>query len=253
MNSTSDKSPAPFGIDPDVGRRLLLSLGFCVQLGLIAGAVWPTVWLLLRLGPRCAGTWQWTLLIVLAVLVFNYAYAVGLLILRVLVPVPREGRYEVRPGEKPPRPVIVFLLNVLLLKVRYEVPWARTFLAVIVRTYPLKPLFARWWGPHTSSVMLGDIYNCLDPWLVYAGRNVMFGFNCTISGHAFDRQGLYVQRVTIGDGAVIGGEALIAPGVQIGARATIMPRASVLPDTRCGAARRRGGCACWRGRRRGAA
>ena len=104
----------------------------------------------------------------------------------------------------------------------------------MTRTWPLGPLFARWFGPHTPSMTLGDTIVCLDPWYVHAGRNVQFGYNCVIVCHHFDNRGLMIRRVRIGDHAVIGGESLLMAGVEVGHHAVIGARSMVTPDTKVG-------------------
>lgn len=218
----------------DRGKRLLLILGLLVQLLLMAAGMWPAIWLVLSLAPRAHAAWQWTLLILAAVLIFNFVYLVALLLLRISIPVPKEGLYEFRPDQRPPAQAVILMLNFLLTKARYETPWAAPFSAVISRTWPLGPLFRRFFGPHTPSMTLGDTVICLDPWHVHAGKNVQFGYQCVIICHHFDNRGLAIRPVRIGDHAVIGGQSLLMAGVEVGHHAVVATRAMVMPDTKIG-------------------
>lgn len=78
---------------------------------------------------------------------------------------------------------------------------------------------------------MGDVYVCLDPYLMTAGSNVQFGFDCLIICHLFDNRGLLIRGVSIGDDAVVGGKSLIMPGVTIGHHAVVGARSLVATGT----------------------
>lgn len=218
----------------DAGKRFMLCFALLLQLTLIAVALWPTVAFWQWTAPWASAAWQWTLLIIAALLVFCYAYAVALLIVRVILPVPREGLHSWTPGDKPPGQVALFMFNVLLTKVRHEPPWAGMVLGAITRYWPLEPLYRRVFGPKTPSVAFGDVVLCLDPWHVEGGREIIFGYNCVILCHHYDNRGLYIKGVRIHDHAVIGGESLLMAGVEVGEHAVIGSRSMVMPNTKIG-------------------
>ena len=186
---------------------------------------------MLRFAPVARTPAHWVFIILSATLVFNYGYLLALLVLRIVIPRPKEGAYSITPDRKMPRQVIIFMLNVLLLKSRFEPPWAAVFSSVLASTFPLRPLFTRWFGPRTSTVTMGDTIFCLDPHLVEIGKNVELGFQCTIAAHLFDNHKLIIRKVVIGDHAVIGGWAGLLPGVQVGHHAIVASRAHVQPNT----------------------
>ena len=229
-----DSSPRPRRIDPDVGKRMLLKLGFSMELVMMGVGVLPAAWLLLRVGPRAEAAWHWMLLVPAAVLVFTYGYLLALLGFRLMVPLPPEGHHPMAPDGSPPRAVVIFMLNVLLVKARHDPPWAAMFASVLTRIWPLEPLFRRFFGPHTTSMTMGDAMNCLDPYYLEAGRNVEFGYNCVVIAHHFDNRGMVIRRVKIDDHAVIGGESTIMAGVEVGHHAVIGNRSVVMPDTKIG-------------------
>lgn len=215
----------------DMGTRLLLLVGLLLQLLMMAAGLWPAMWLILRYGRADASPGRWVLIILGAVLLFNYGYLLALLLLRILIPYPKEGAYPVVAGKRIPRQVVVFMLNVLLVKSRFDPPWAAMFSSVLTRIHPLRAPFIRFFGPRTSTTTPGDTIFCLDPHLVEIGENVQLGFQCTIAAHLFDNRKLIIRRVVIEDHAAIGGQVGILPGVRVGHHAVIAGRAHVQPNT----------------------
>jgi hypothetical protein len=221
-------------MDPDTGKRILLILGLLIELVMMAAGLWPAAWLVMRFAPVAETPGQWALIILGAALVFNFGYLVALLLFRVLMPYPREGHHTINPDGKVPSVIRLFMCNVLLVKARIDPPWAAMFSSVLTRVPPLGPLFTRFFGPRTTSVTMGDAVNFLDPHFVEAGKNVEFGFNCTIVAHHFDNRGMLIRRVKIGDHAVIGGESTIMAGVEIGHHAIVGNCSVVRPNTKIG-------------------
>ncbi|RMF83181.1 MAG: hypothetical protein D6744_05180, partial [Planctomycetota bacterium] len=169
--------PDPF--DKDLGIRGLLLLGLLMQLIMMAVGLWPAAWIVMRLAPHATTALHWTGIILAAVVAFNYGYLLAQLAFRIVIPIPREGSYHVVEGERLPKQVLVFMLNVLLIKSRYEPPWAAMFSAVLSRIFPLRPLFSRFFGPRGRTTPPGDTIYLLDPHLIELGRNVQLGFHCT--------------------------------------------------------------------------
>jgi len=218
-------------INLDLGKRLILGAFLLAQTTLIAIALYPTCWLVLAWYPSMQTPLQWTVLIAVAILVFNYAYLIALLILRLLIPRTPEGYFRTRDDGRPSREAIIFMLNVLLMKARFQTPWAGIFSSVLVNLFPLRFPYRKIFGPDTSSSSMGDVCLFLDPYLLTMGKNVQCGFRSVISGHAFDNRGLLVKRVVIDDYAVVGGDAFIGPGVEIGHHAVVAARSLVMPNT----------------------
>ena len=209
------------GFSMDGGRRLVLVLFLLVTLLLIGAALWPTCWLLQRYAAWAATPGRQVLLVLGAVLVFNYAYLVALLLLRLVIPLPREGLFPRRPNGAAPREAAVFMLNILLTKVRLQTPWAGMFSSVLVNLFPLSLVYPRFFGPHTASPSMGDAALLYDPYYVEAGVNVAIGGGSTITCHIFDHRGLLIKRVKIGDYAVVGACSFVMPGVEIGHHAIV--------------------------------
>jgi len=218
-------------LDRDTGKQILLVIGLLMELGMMAAGLGPAVWLVMHYAPRAGNAVHWTLIILGAVLVFNFGYLIGLLIFRIIIPYPDEGLHTMAPNGKAPPAFTRFMLNVLLVKAREDPPWAAMFSSVLTRVPPLGPLFTRLYGPHTSSITFGDMVRIIDPYFLVAGKNVEFGFDCTIIAHHFDNRGLLLKKVTIGDDVVIGGEATIMAGVVIGDHSIVANRSVVKPNT----------------------
>ena len=98
MADSSQNAPRSAMSERDLGKKLLLGLGLLLQLCLMAAALWPTAWLVMRYAPSADSPGDWVWLILGAVLVFNYVYLLALLVLRILIPRPKEGFYPASPN-----------------------------------------------------------------------------------------------------------------------------------------------------------
>lgn len=215
----------------DTGKRLVLSLFLIMEVVLIGAALWPTCWFVLACAPEENEPILWVLIILGAILIFNYAYLVALLILRLIIPRPKEGFFPRGSDGRPPREGFVLMLNLLLVKARFHPPWAALISSVLVSIFPFHLFYPRLFGPNTPSITLGDTYICTDPALFEAGKNVQIGGRCFIVCHLFDNRGLFIRKTTIGDNVVIGGDSMLLPGVQIGHNSVIGLRSLVLAGT----------------------
>lgn len=217
--------------DPDQGNRLL-SVLFLALLFLLTGA---SFWVAVSLGWWLRG-WasnpaRWTVVGLLCLLVFGYVYIAGLLLLRALIPKPREGLYPVKAVGPPPRDAVLYSLNTQLVRLRYQVPWSGGFLSALTILPPVSTVYRRLFGPRTRSAQFGDGAIFLDPYLVEIGARVHFGLGSKVTCHVFDKQFLTIKRVVIGDDVLIGADVWLLPGVRIGDHAVIALRSVVLPDT----------------------
>lgn len=235
MSDTPRKRKRPTLLDQaNFGRQVLLSFSLLMQLTLMAAGLWPAAWLVLHFKDAATSPLHWVLLILATVLVFNYGYLIGLLLLRVVIPRPKEGSYAVELGVHIPREVKVYMFNLLLTKARYEPPWAASFSAPLSNLPPMRTLYAHLFGPKSKSLTTGDTCYIIDPSLIEIGSNVQLGLHCTIAAHVFDNRKLRIRKVRIGDGVLIGAEAGLFAGVQVGEGAVIAARAVVMPFTKIG-------------------
>ncbi|MEM3588212.1 MAG: DapH/DapD/GlmU-related protein [Candidatus Jordarchaeaceae archaeon] len=81
-------------------------------------------------------------------------------------------------------------------------------------------------GPGATAERIADTY------LTEMGRNSVGGGNSLIVSHITDGKKLYLKKVKIGDGAVIGVNSLIFPGVEVGEGAVIGAYSFVPRDTK---------------------
>jgi hypothetical protein len=200
---------------------LALSLAAFNALG-----AWPTE---SPVGATLSPAWQWARRLGWWILLFNIAYVTELVVLRLLVPTPREGRYPTT-GRIPNRQLIWSSLIATLTKARYEAPFPGFLVFHVANLPPMCWLMEPIFGPRSRSCHVTD--PCiLDPHLVRLGRNVVIGFNAAITGHYQERDSVVFKRTIIEDDVVIGGHAAIFGGVHIRAGAMIGSGAVVLPNT----------------------
>lgn len=164
------------------------------------------------------------------ILLFNLIYVAELLVLRLLVPTPKEGRYSTAAGVRPDRQLIWSCLVAVLTKARHQAPFPGFLVFHIANLPPMKWLMGPIFGPRSRSCYVADP-QILDPHLTTIGRNVVIGFGTSISGHYQERDAVTIKRTRIEDDVAIGGHAVIFGGVEIKSGAMIGAGAIVLPNT----------------------
>lgn len=83
-------------------------------------------------------------------------------------------------------------------------------------------LYLRGMGAHvTATLMLGQRVVIPEPYLLFAGDEVLIGDEAVISGHKVEHNVVTLEPVEIGDNVLIGARAVILPGVKIGHGAII--------------------------------
>ncbi len=104
------------------------------------------------------------------------------------------------------------------------------FLDLILLT-PYCALFYRMMGAKIGTNVLINSKNVGDLSLLEIGDNSAIGGSATIIAHSFEKGGLKLQKVKIGKEVIIGLNAVIFPGVEIGDRAMIAAGAVVPKNT----------------------
>ena len=163
------------------------------------------------------------------VLLFNVIYVAELLLLRLLIPTPREGRYPKAAGTFS-RQLIWAMLLMALNKARYFPPFPGFLVFQVANLPPMCWLMGPIFGPRSRSCYAVEPA-ILDPHLVELGRNVVIGFNATVAGHYQERDAWVLKRTVIEDNVIIGGHAVVYGGVHIGAGAAVGAGAIILPNT----------------------
>jgi hypothetical protein len=172
---------------------------------------------------------RWAARLAWFVLLFNVVYVGLLVLLRLLIPTPREGRYA-KAGGPVNRQLIWATLLMALNKARYFPPFPGFLVFQVANLPPMCWLMGPICGPKSRSCYAVEPA-ILDPHLVELGRNVVIGFNSTVAGHYQERDAWILKRTVIEDDVVIGGHAVIYGGVHIGAGAAVGAGAIVLPNT----------------------
>ena len=72
---------------------------------------------------------------------------------------------------------------------------------------------------------------CADLSLLEIGDNAVIGGHATVIAHAFESQELILKKVRIGRQAIIGLNAILLPGVEVGDRAIVGAGVFVPKDT----------------------
>jgi hypothetical protein len=191
---------------------------------------WPSSKLI---GADLFGTWEWAQFLISWVVLYNIVYVGVLVALRLPIPTPREGRYTLKPGQRPDRQLIWSVLIAVLTKAQYEAPFPAFLVYQICNLPPIS-----WWvtptlGPRSRSCnvtqpVLGD------PHLIQFGRNVVMGYGCCISGHTQERDAVTIARTTIEDDVLIGAYTLVYGGCTIRRGAVVLGGAVVQPFTTIG-------------------
>jgi hypothetical protein len=229
-----DPRPALWGfLLLDVWVRLMIwgtSLGLTTAAFGALGA-WPE-------GNPLAGhfavTMTWARRIGLWVLLFNLVYVLELVVLRLMLPMPREGVYSTRRRGLPDPQLIKTCLIGVLTKARLEAPFPGFLVFHIANLPPVCWLFGRVFGPRSRSCYVTDPM-VIDPHLVEIGRNVVVGLEAIIAGHVQESDKVTIKRTVIEDDVVIGGRAIIMGGCHlqkgciIGAEAVLRPGTVVGP------------------------
>ncbi|MBL0059680.1 MAG: hypothetical protein IPP35_11390 [Elusimicrobia bacterium] len=99
---------------------------------------------------------------------------------------------------------------------------------------PLSRLFCRLWGMEINSNSYPSRCALTDPPFIRVGRDVIFGYQATVTAHVMEGGRLAHYAIRIGDRVTIGVNAVILAGVTIGEGA-IVAAGSVVPKfTRIG-------------------
>lgn len=232
-------TPSAKPFDPRLGLRGFLLLDAAIRLLLLAAsfAVATALITLLRLWPahgivgadlRLA--WEWSTTFILWILFFNLAYVALLILLRLPIPTPKEGRYRLVPGRLPDRQLIWSCLLAVLTKARYEAPFPAFLVFHAANLPPLCWLMGPIFGPKSKSCYITDPL-LADPHLIEVGRNVVIGYRALVSAHTQGRDEIIIKKTIIEDDVIIGGDALIYSGCHLRRGAVILGGAILQPDT----------------------
>jgi hypothetical protein len=191
---------------------------------------WPKVNIV---GAHLPAAWLWTQTFTQIVLTFNTIYILHIIVLRLLIPTPRNGRYDIGPGKPTDRQLVWSALIATLTKARYEPPFPGFLVFHMANLPPLRWLMGPIFGPRSKSCYVIDP-TILDPHNVTIGRNVVIGFGTTIAAHYQERDSVYIHPTIIEDDVLIGGHCAVAGahiqrGAVIGAGSIVLPGSVIGP------------------------
>lgn len=96
---------------------------------------------------------------------------------------------------------------------------------------PFAALFYRLMGAKLGLNVQINSKFCADLSLLEIGDNAVIGGHATVIAHALEARGLILKKVRIGRSAIVGLNAIVLPGVEIGERAVIGAGVFVPKDT----------------------
>jgi hypothetical protein len=182
------------------------------------------------IGADLHTVWRWGEAGGQLVLLYNFIYLLELLVLRALVPTPREGTYAFGAGQRLSRQLVWSSCAHILIRARAQAPFPAFLVFHLSNLPPLHWLFARVFGPRSGSCLVLDP-PVPDPHHTCIGRNVVVGNLTSIIAHTQYRDQVVLKRTVIEDDVMIGAHALVYSGCTIRRGAVVYGGAVVPPDT----------------------
>ncbi len=211
--------------------RVFLAIAlYAVGVLVIGLALVPAVLLCRAVWGTTAGLsiWQQTLVICLAAGLAYFIFGFSLMLLAALIR--WIFRLDLKEGDYPLASPGVFkwyVSNALQFLV-----W--TIFGDFLLLTPFAALFYRLMGAKLGlNVQINSKY-CADLSLLEIGDNAVIGGHATVIAHSFEPRGLILKKVRIGRHAIIGLNAIVLPGVEVGERAVVgagvfVPKDTVIP------------------------
>jgi hypothetical protein len=209
--------------------RVLLAVALYVVAAVVLGlALFPAVLLCYSAWQQTAGqvVWLRVLWVCLTVGAGYFVFGFSLMFLAALLR--WVFRLDLREGEYPLASLGMlrwYISNALQFLV-----WT-TFGDFLLMT-PFAALFYRLMGAKLGLNVQVNSKNCADLSLLEVGDNAVIGGHATVIGHSFESRGLILKRVRIGRNAIIGLNAIVLPGVEVGDRVVIGAGVFVPKDTK---------------------
>ena len=234
----NENGPTAKTRNASAGLQLLLLLDIWVRSMIWAVALSATLLVLSRTTfarslswnglTTWGGAWRFATTLTNFILLFNVAYVLTLVVVR--LPFPRPERGVHRTEKTFNRNIIFAGVLALLTKARYHAPFPGIFVSQLASIMPFRWLLGRTMGPRTQSSFFLDP-NLMDPWGIQIGKNVTIGFASSITCHLQERDHIIMDEVVIEDDVSIGAYTGIACGVHIKRGAIVEPFSVVKPAT----------------------
>ncbi|HKQ47116.1 MAG TPA: hypothetical protein VJZ71_03480 [Phycisphaerae bacterium] len=234
----SEDGPTNKAQNPSIPLQFLLLLDIWVRSMIWAVALTATLLVMSRTTFARSLSWDglmtwggaWALATTLTnfILLFNVAYVLTLVVVRLPFPHPQRGVH--RTGKSLNRNIILAGVIALLTKARYHPPFPGIFVSQLASIMPFRWLLGCSMGPRTQSSFFLDP-NLMDPWGIEIGKNVTLGFASSITCHLQERDYIIMDKVVIEDDVTIGAYCGIGCGVHIKRGAVIEPFSAIKPST----------------------
>lgn len=230
--------PTPKTKNPSAPLQLLLLLDIWVRSMIWAVALSATLLVLSRTDfarshswealATWTGAWAFATTLTNFILLFNVAYVLTLVVVRLPFPRPQRGVHRTEKSFN--RNIILAGVIALLTKARYHPPFPGIFVSQLASIMPFRWLLGQTMGPRSHSSFFLDP-NLMDPWGIEIGKNVTLGFASSITCHLQERDYIIMDKVVIEDDVSIGAYSGIGCGVHIKRGAVIEPYSAVKPST----------------------
>ena len=198
--------------------RVLLALALYVVGALVLGvALFPAVLLCHTVWQHTTdqAIWQQTLWVCLAAGVGYFVFGFGLMLVSAFLR--WVCRLDLREGEYPL--ASLGMLRWYISNALQFIVWS-LFGDFLLMT-PFAALFYRLMGAKLGlNVQINSKY-CADLSLLDIGDQAVIGGHATVIAHSLEARGLILKRVRIGRSAIIGLNAIVLPGADIGDRAVV--------------------------------
>jgi hypothetical protein len=190
--------------------------------------LFPSLWIVYQYWNHCVLWVAWQRILCLCfVLVFCY-FLFGLCLIVVSSLTRIILRLDVKEGIHPIGSANMLkwmMASALLISVRFF------FMAFMLLT-PFCALFYKWMGAKMGSNVQINSDRVGDVWMLEIGDNSVIGGSATVICHSFEKNGLNIKKVKIGRNVIIGLNAIVMPGVEIGDSCIIAAGAILPKDTK---------------------
>ncbi len=209
--------------------RVLLALVLYVVAAIVLGlALFPAVVLCQFVWQHTTNQalWQQTLWVCLAAGAGYFVFGFSVMFLAVLLR--WVFRLDLKEGEYPL--ASLGMLRWYISNALQFIVWS-IFGDFLLMT-PFAALFYRLMGAKLGLNVQINSKFCADLSLLEIGDNAVIGGHATVIAHSLEARGLILKRVRIGRNAIIGLNAIVLPGVDVGERAVVGAGVFVPKETR---------------------
>jgi len=210
-----------------MGEIIFIFFMYCIGIPVLGVSIYPGVFLCYQIWAHTAGIdVNLRLLYFCFTFVFGY-FLSGAMLMLVVSAIRMVFRLRLKEGEfKGSSPEIFkwVFVNAFFLAVKVA------FMDFILMT-PYCALFFKFMGAKIGKGVVVNSKNIMDLSLLEIGDSVVIGGNATVICHSFEKGGLILKKVKIGNHVIIGLNSVVLPGVEIGDNAVIAAGAIIPKDT----------------------